>query len=96
MSYDDPVQNLYIHFEPGITHLNGEDTLKVCRLRDNNDGTLAYPDYDIGRTRTQQKILITVAKKLLHKFKFQKYDLVYQSSVISKLRTRHKYRNITR
>lgn len=65
MSYDDPVQNLYIHFEPGITHLNGEDTLKVCRLRDNNDGTLAYPDYDIGRTRTQQKILITVAKKLL-------------------------------
>lgn len=65
MSYDDPKQNLHIHFEPGMTHLNGSDALKVCRLRDNNDGTLAYPDYDIGRTRTQQQILIAIGKKVL-------------------------------
>ena len=65
MSYDDPKQNLHIHFEPGLTHLNGIDTMKVCRLRDNNDGTLAYPDYDIGRTRIQQQIMIAVAKKVL-------------------------------
>lgn len=65
MSYDDPKQNLYIHFEPGMTHLNGKDALKVCRLRDNNDGTLAYPDYDIGRTRTQQQVLIAIGKKVL-------------------------------
>lgn len=65
MSYDDPKQNLYIHFEPGMKHLNGKDALKVCRLRDNNDGTLAYSDYDIGRTRTQQQMLIAVAKKML-------------------------------
>ena len=65
MSYDDPKQNLHIHFEPGLTHLNGADALKVCRLRDNNDGTLAYPDYDIGRTRTQQQVLIAIGKKVL-------------------------------
>lgn len=67
MSYDDPYQDLYIHFEPGMQHLTGEEALAVCRLRYNQDGTVAYPDYDIGRTRTQQAMLITLAKKALSK-----------------------------
>lgn len=65
MSYDDPLQNLSIHFEPGIQHLDGKKALGVCRLRQNQDGTAAYPDYDIGRTRTQQAMLKAIAQKVL-------------------------------
>lgn len=82
MSYDDPKQNLYIHFEPGVTHLSGKDALKVCRLRDNNDGTLAYPDYDIGRTRTQQQLLIAICKKvLLNPQKIGEYIEIFNHNV---------------
>lgn len=65
MSYDDPTQDLSIHFEPGVQHLSGSEALAVCRLRSNQDGTIAYPDYDIGRTRTQQALLKTIAAKVL-------------------------------
>lgn len=65
MSYDDPVQGLSIHYEPGLQHLTGQQALEVCRLRYNQDGTLAYPDYDIGRTNTQRKLLLAVAQKVL-------------------------------
>lgn len=86
MSYDDPKQNLHIHFEPGLTHLNGMETIKVCRLRDNNDGTLAYPDYDIGRTRTQQQIIITVAKKVLsNPQKINEYVEIFEKYVETNL-----------
>lgn len=86
MSYDDPKQNLYIHFEPGVTHLSGEDALKVCRLRDNNDGTLAYPDYDIGRTRTQQQLLLAICKKvLLNPQKISEYIEIFNQYVETNL-----------
>lgn len=65
MSYDDLYQDPHIHFEPGIQHLTGEEALAVCRLRYNQDGTIAYHDYDIGRTRTQQAMLVSLAKKAL-------------------------------
>lgn len=65
MSYDDPAQGLSIHFEPGMQHLTGSEALAVCRLRSNQDGTIAYPDYDIGRTRTQQALLKAIAAKAL-------------------------------
>ncbi len=65
MRYSDPKQDLYISFEPGLQHLSGEEALKVCRIRQNDDGTLLYGDYDIGRTRTQQQMLLTIAKKVL-------------------------------
>ena len=90
MSYDDPLQNLHIHFEPGLAHLDGKDALKVCRLRDNNDGTLAYPDYDIGRTRTQQKLLIAVGKKvLLHPQKISEYLKIFNQYVDTNLSFRN-------
>ena len=38
MQYDDPYQDLHIHFEPGNTFLNGEDAMKVIRWRENNSG----------------------------------------------------------
>lgn len=63
MDYDDPVQDLHIHFQPGYQYLNGEDALKVVRFRHNNDGT-GYGTEDIGRINTQQAFLSAVAKEL--------------------------------
>ncbi len=73
MSYDAPDQDLHIHFEPGMQHLTGKQALAVVRCRKNSDGPGtypnniydAYPDADIGRTRTQQEMIKTIAKKVL-------------------------------
>ncbi len=73
MSYDAPDQNLHIHYEPGMQHLTGQQALEVVRCRKNSDGQGeyphniydAYPDADVGRTRTQQEMLKTIAKKVL-------------------------------
>ena len=64
MDYDDPLQDLSIHFQAGMQHLNGADALKVVRFRQNNDGS-GYGTQDIGRIGTQQAFLKTVAKKML-------------------------------
>ncbi len=73
MSYDDPAQDLHIHFEPGMQYLSGSDALKVVRCRKNSDGPGvyphniydAYPDADIGRTRTQRELIMAVLKKAI-------------------------------
>lgn len=70
MAYDDPAQDLHIHYEPGLQHLTGQQALEVVRCRKNSDGAGgkiydAYPDADIGRTRTQQALLTAVAKKVI-------------------------------
>jgi len=59
MNYDDPYQNLSIHFSKGMRHLNGAEALKVVRCRE------GYASQDIGRMQTQQDFLKAVAKKLL-------------------------------
>ena len=64
MDYDDPAQDLHIHFTAGMHHLNGEDALKVVRWRQNNDGT-GYPTADIGRIGTQQAFLMAAARQTL-------------------------------
>ena len=64
MDYDDPIQNLIIHFKKGMQHLSGADALRVVRFRHNNDGT-GYGSEDLGRMQTQQKFLKAVAKKML-------------------------------
>ncbi len=64
MNYDDPVQDLHIHFTKGSQHLSGEDALKVVRFRHNNDRT-GYGTEDIGRIGTQQKFLMAVARQML-------------------------------
>ena len=64
MNYDDPTQDLHIHFQKGMQYLNGEDALKVVRFRHNNDGT-GYGTEDIGRIQTQQNFLMAVAKQML-------------------------------
>ena len=60
MNYEDPAQNLYIHFTKGMHHLNGADALKVVRFR-------SYNSADIGRIETQQKFLTSAAKQILAK-----------------------------
>ena len=64
MNYDDPYQDLHIHFSAGPQYLTGEEALKVVRFRHNNDGT-GYGSEDIGRMQTQQNFLKAVAKQTL-------------------------------
>ena len=64
MNYDDPLQDLSIHFKKGMQHLDGADAIKVVRFRHNNDGS-GYGTEDIGRIGTQQAFLKAVAKKTL-------------------------------
>lgn len=64
MDYDDPTQDLHIHFQPGLQHLSGQQALEVCRFRHNSDGT-GYPLGDVQRAETAQKMMLTVAKKVM-------------------------------
>lgn len=63
MNYDDPAQNLHIHFNAGMQHLNGQQAMEVVRFRHNNDGS-GYPLQDLDRIKTQQAFLQTVADKM--------------------------------
>lgn len=74
MDYDAPDQDLHIHYEPRLYQgLTGRQVLEIARCRKNTiwykNGTYelydAYPDAEIGRTRTQQALLKAIAKKLL-------------------------------
>lgn len=62
MNYDDPYQNLSIHYKEGQRKLSGQQAMEVARFRKNNDGS-GYSD--VGRTETQQKLLVALAKKVL-------------------------------
>lgn len=62
MNYDDPYQDLSIHYRKGMQHLNGRQALEVCRFRQNNDGS-GYGDG--GRQQTQRGVLTQVMKKVL-------------------------------
>lgn len=73
MDYDDPYQDLHIHFSAGERLLNGEDALKVVRWRQNNDGT-GYSTADIGRIGTQQAFLTAAAKQTLRPSNLDKID----------------------
>ena len=64
MDYDDPEQDLHIHFKKGPRHLTGQEALEVVRWRQNNDGS-GYPTADIGRISTQQEFLKAVAAQTL-------------------------------
>ena len=68
MDYDDPVQDLHIHFTKGMHHLYGADALKVVRFRE------GYASQDIGRMKTQQDFLKAVAKQTLTVSNLDKVD----------------------
>ena len=73
MNYDDPYQDLHIHFSAGMQHLTGEEALKVVRFRHNNDGS-GYGSEDIGRMQTQQNFLKAVAQQTLTVGNLDKID----------------------
>lgn len=69
MNYDDPVQNLHIHYTKGTHHLDGQGAMEVARYRHDNSDS---PNYmanqwytDIQRNAMQQQILVNLAKKVL-------------------------------
>ncbi len=64
MDYDDPYQDLHIHVQKGMQHLDGKTAMGVVRFRHNNDGS-GYGTEDIGRIGTQQAFLKAVAKKMI-------------------------------
>lgn len=64
MDYDDPQQDLHIHFKKGEkVHLDGKKAEKFVRWRKNNDGT-GYAEGDLGRIRTQQEFMVKVLEKV--------------------------------
>ena len=65
MNYDDPYQDLHIHFKKGLQHLSGQQSMEVVRFRHNNDNTGYGGRQDIGRIGTQQAFLKAVAQKLM-------------------------------
>ena len=83
MDYDDPVQDLHIHFAKGPRHLTGQEALEVVRWRQNNDGT-GYATADIGRIGTQQAFLMAAARQMLHISNWDKvrtYAEIFQEQV---------------
>lgn len=56
MHYDDPTQDLHIHFDPGMQHFNGEDAVKLLRWRKNNSGENRSVG-DVGRVEIQHSFL---------------------------------------
>ncbi len=69
MDYDDPYQDppIHIHYKEGMQHLTGQQVMEVARFRKNNpdENGIATGYSDVGRTETQQKLLIALAKKVL-------------------------------
>ena len=67
MDYDDPAQDLHIHFSPGMQHLDGQAAHDYVRFRHNNDGTAPgnYALGDPGRIEAQQNFLKELLKQKL-------------------------------
>ncbi len=57
MHYDDPTQDLYIHLEAGMQHLDGQKAMQLVRFRK------GYATQDLQRTKTQQLFLQALAEK---------------------------------
>ncbi|MBP3634088.1 MAG: LCP family protein [Oscillospiraceae bacterium] len=59
MHYEDPTQDLYIHLDAGLQHLDGQKAMQLVRFRK------GYATQDIERTHVQQRFLQALAKKCL-------------------------------
>ncbi|MGH4125894.1 MAG: LCP family protein [Clostridium sp.] len=63
MDYDDPTQNLSIHFKKGKIHLDGKKAEEFFRWRKNNDGS-GLVDGDLGRIENQHIFISKVMEKI--------------------------------
>jgi len=64
MNYDDPADDLHIHFEKGQAVSKGEDIIRLLRYRKNNKGG-GYKEGDLGRVKMQQEIVKLGMEKVL-------------------------------
>lgn len=69
MNYDDPYQNLHIHFNKGTQTLSGQEAMEVVRYRHDNESS---PNYhanqwysDVQRGEMQRQVLTQLAKKVV-------------------------------
>ena len=69
MNYDDPFQNLHIHFTQGMQHLDGEETMEAVRYRHDNEDSPNYEANqwysDVQRGEFQRQVLVELAKKVI-------------------------------
>jgi anionic cell wall polymer biosynthesis LytR-Cps2A-Psr (LCP) family protein len=65
MNYDDPADDLHIHFKEGDVVSKGEDIIKLLRFRKNNKGG-GYKEGDLGRVKMQQEIVKLGVEKVLN------------------------------
>ena len=87
MDYDDPTQDLHIHYTKGQHHLNGQQAMEVVRFRHNNDGS-GYTD--VGRAEMQRQVLVALAKKVVSwnsLTKVQEFVEIFQEYVKTDLST---------
>ncbi len=63
MNYDDDYQNLHIHLNKGMQHLNAEQAMAMLRYRNDNGYKAGYND--TGRMTTQRDFLKAMAKEVL-------------------------------
>lgn len=76
MNYDDPGQDLHIHFNKGETvHLDGQKAEEFFRWRKNNDGT-GLANGDVDRIKNQQKLMNAVIDKVLSVSTITKIDSI--------------------
>lgn len=64
MNYDDPADDLHIHYKKGEVVSKGEDIIKLLRWRKNNKGG-GYKEGDLGRVKMQQEIVRLGMEKVL-------------------------------
>lgn len=62
MDYDDPADDLHIHFEEGQVISEGKDIVKILRWRKNNKGG---GEGDLGRIKRQQEVVKLGIQKIL-------------------------------
>lgn len=69
MNYDDPYQNLHIHLNAGMQHLDGQQAMGAVRYRHDNDDSPNYKANqwysDVQRGEFQRQVLIELAKKVI-------------------------------
>lgn len=64
MDYDDPTQDLHIHYKQGMQHLSGSDAVRVLRWRKNNSGEKLSVG-DVGRVTVQHSFLKALAGQMV-------------------------------
>lgn len=70
MDYDDPTQDLHIHFIAGMQHLDGQAAMEVVRFRS------GYASADIRRTEVQQEFMQVLAQKCLEEISLSKLSSI--------------------